>query len=501
MKTNILMFVMLLSVLLSCKKDDTDLTLKADFSADHQEVLAGDKIVFSDLTTGQPSSWSWEFEGGTPAVSDLSGPEVTYSQPGTYAVTLTVKNSANSSVEKKTAFVTVGYRDVVADFTASAATIRQGEEVTFTDNSTGMPTSWEWEFKSGATVITSTLQNPVIKFETPGIYDVTLKVTNPKGTNTVVKAASLNVIDITAVEADFTSDYTATYTGGKITFTDSSVGTATAWNWTFEGAATATSTSQNPEVTYNTAGRFKVRLVASNSAKSSTIEKEGYILVVPGNGISAFYPLNGGINDVGPSKLQSTAEGTIAFTSEDRTGKVGNTGVFNGSGGFVVPDNNAMNFGTGDYTISVWMKTNTTIRGMIWQESGRNGSGDNQTWLRILGTATNLTSFSTEDQTGGSTINLTTAANGAAATTNDNVWHHIVCVRSGAVTAMYIDGVKIREATSSTGTKITSNEGNFKVGMQENTSGYLNKFNGLIDDLVIYKRALNASEITTLKNL
>jgi hypothetical protein len=175
--------------------------------------------------------------------------------------------------------------------------------------------------------------------------------------------------------------------------------------------------------------------------------------------------------------------------------------LFNGSGGFYVADHEAMNFGTGDYTVSVWYKTNTNQRGMLWQESGALGSGDNQTWLRILGSATNLTSFSTEDATGGSTINLTTANSGTTATTNDGVWHHVVCVRSGAVTALYIDGVKIREATSATGAKTTSNSAGFKVGMQEGTAGFSNAFNGQIDDLVIYKRALNQSEISALKDL
>lgn len=273
MKTKIFMFVMLLGTLLSCKKEEVDLSLKANFSADKKEVLAGDKVMFSDLTEGQPSSWSWEFEGGTPATSDLSGPEVTYNQPGTYAVTLTVKNRENNSLEKKTAFISVGYRDVVANFTASATTIRQGEEITFTDNSTGMPNAWQWEFKSGTTVLTSMQQNPVMKFETPGTYDVSLIAGNPKGSHAVVKAAHISVIDVTAVEADFMSDYTATYAGGKIVFTDKSIGTATAWSWTFEGAVTPTSTSQNPEVTYNTPGRFKVKLIASNSVKSSIVEK------------------------------------------------------------------------------------------------------------------------------------------------------------------------------------------------------------------------------------
>lgn len=500
MKLKFLPLIAALLFVLGCEKDQLSKDLTPRFTAAKQQVLAGEAIVFTDQSEGQPSSWSWEFEGGTPAKSELSGPTVTYHQPGTYSVTLEIKNSQTSAVEKKVGYITVDYRDITADFMASGTTIKQNESVTFTDKSLGMPNQWAWEFKSGTTTLTSTAQNPTIEFTVPGVYTVKLIATNPKGSQTVTKTNMITVVDITSVEADFDSDQSATYTGGSIKFNDKSIGTATAWSWTFEGASVTSSNSQHPTVTYPTAGRYKVKLVASNSAKSSTVEKNAYILVVPGASLTAFYPLNGNINDAGPSKLISTPVGTVTFNA-DRNNAAARTGVFNTTGGFVVPDNNAMNFGSGDYSVSVWIKTSLSSSGMVWQESGGKGSGDNQTWVRILGSATNLTSFSTEDAAGGSTINLTAAANGSVATTNDGVWHHIVTTRQGLVTTIYIDGTKVAERTSTNGIKVTSNEGAFKVGMQENTSGYLNRFNGMIDDLIIYKKALSQAEVIALKNL
>lgn len=500
MKLKFLPILAIMLWVMGCKKDDLKEELIPNFSVATPEVLAGESVIFTDLSEGQPSSWSWEFEGGTPATSELSGPTVTYNQPGTYAVTLTIKNSTNSAVEKKTEYIKVSYRDVTADFTVAATSVKQNESVQFTDQSGGMPTQWAWTFKSGSTVLTSTVQNPAMIFPVPGVYTVTLTATNPKNSQTVTKTNLLTVVDITSVEANFDSDQTATYTGGSIQFNDQSIGTATAWSWTFEGASTTTSTSQNPTVTYPSAGRFKVKLVASNSLRNSTVEKLAYILVVPGASLTAFYPLNGSINDAGPSKLPSTAVGNVTFDT-DRTSAAGRTGVFGASGGFVVPDNAAMNFGAGDYSVSVWIKTSLTSSGMVWQESGAKGGGDNQTWVRILGSATNLTSFSTEDSAGGSTINLTNAANGSSARTNDGTWHHLVTTRQGLITTIYIDGVKIAERSSTVGIKVTSNEGAFKVGMQENASGYINRFNGMIDDLIIYKKTLTQAEVTALKNL
>jgi len=58
-----------------------------------------------------------------------------------------------------------------------------GEEVTFTDASTGGPTGWNWDFGDGTG--TSTEQNPVYTFAEAGTYIVTLEVTDGTDTSTV----------------------------------------------------------------------------------------------------------------------------------------------------------------------------------------------------------------------------------------------------------------------------------------------------------------------------
>lgn len=82
----------------------------------------------------------------------------------------------------------------VANFSANKTTANAGiDEVAFTDLSTGPGTSWEWTF-AGGTPATSTLQNPVVSYAAVGTYDVTLKVTNPAGNNTVTKTAFISVV-------------------------------------------------------------------------------------------------------------------------------------------------------------------------------------------------------------------------------------------------------------------------------------------------------------------
>lgn len=79
----------------------------ADFSADATIITAGESVYFTDLSTGVPTSWSWVFEGGTPATSNLTNPSVTYNTPGTYDVTLTVTNGMGSDEITKTNHITV----------------------------------------------------------------------------------------------------------------------------------------------------------------------------------------------------------------------------------------------------------------------------------------------------------------------------------------------------------------------------------------------------------
>ncbi|MCD4730696.1 MAG: PKD domain-containing protein, partial [Bacteroidales bacterium] len=80
----------------------------------------------------------------------------------------------------------------VADFTADTTVVVEGDSVHFTDLSANNPTSWEWEFESG-TPETSNEQNPIIKYEIPGDYDVKLIVNNTYGSDTILKMDYIHV--------------------------------------------------------------------------------------------------------------------------------------------------------------------------------------------------------------------------------------------------------------------------------------------------------------------
>jgi len=68
-------------------------------------------VDFTDLSTGNPTSWSWDFGDG--GASTEENPSHIYTDPGTYTVILTASNSCGSDSETRTGYITVNLPNVV----------------------------------------------------------------------------------------------------------------------------------------------------------------------------------------------------------------------------------------------------------------------------------------------------------------------------------------------------------------------------------------------------
>jgi len=77
----------------------------AAFTANPTSGKAPLTVAFTDLSSGDPTSWSWDF--GDVATSTAQHPIHPYTSPGTYSVSLTVSNTGGSDVETKTNTITV----------------------------------------------------------------------------------------------------------------------------------------------------------------------------------------------------------------------------------------------------------------------------------------------------------------------------------------------------------------------------------------------------------
>lgn len=82
---------------------------------------------------------------------------------------------------------------LTADFSASKTTVRVGDTIDFSDQSSGAPTGWKWNFTGGQPSV-STDQNPSgIRYTTPGTFAVSLKVTNGSTSDSVTKTDYIRV--------------------------------------------------------------------------------------------------------------------------------------------------------------------------------------------------------------------------------------------------------------------------------------------------------------------
>ena len=77
-----------------------------------------------------------------------------------------------------------------ASFAGSPTTGSAPLAVSFSDSSTGGPTSWSWDFGDGGS---STAQNPVHTYAAPGTYTVTLTVSNSAGSDSETRANYITV--------------------------------------------------------------------------------------------------------------------------------------------------------------------------------------------------------------------------------------------------------------------------------------------------------------------
>jgi len=92
-------------------------------------------------------------------------------------------------------------------FAPDQLTICPGDSVQFINHSINESlNSWVWSFPGG-TPNTSTFENPVIHYNTSGIYNVQLSVYNNYGNDTLLKAGMVEVVSTTAIDSAITQGF------------------------------------------------------------------------------------------------------------------------------------------------------------------------------------------------------------------------------------------------------------------------------------------------------
>ncbi|AKA36092.1 PKD domain-containing protein [Flagellimonas lutaonensis] len=260
-------------------------------------------------------SYAWDFkDGGTSTEAD---PVYTFNSSGTYDVELTVTDNDGLT---DTDTVTIQINGANLPPTAVAeATPLTGEsplQVTFTgSNSTddvGI-VSYAWDFIDGGN---STEADPIYTFNTPGIYDVELTVTDGEGlTDTDVVTITVNapnqaptaVAEATPLTGE--SPLQVTFTGSNSSDTD---GTIESYSWNFGDGGS--STEADPVYTFNTAGTYDVELTVTDDGGLTNTDTVTITVSEPNQpptAVAEATPLSG------DAPLQ------VAFTGSNSTDDVG----------------------------------------------------------------------------------------------------------------------------------------------------------------------------------
>lgn len=208
---------------------------------------------------------------------------------------------------------------------------------------------------------------------------------------------------------------------------------------------------------------------------------------IPTDHLIAWYPFNGNANDISGNGNNGTVNGATLTT--DRFGNSNSSYSFNGINSIITINNTLANFGTSDFTIAGWINLSNYISGTSCIFAKRN-----------VGVYSNLIEFQSNSWKIGGEIDESNSSNYSVVYSTSlvslNAWYFGTFVRQGNLIKMYFNSTL--EATTTT--PIIQNINNSAVASIGDWGAGVTYFNGKIDDIRIYNRALTQSEITALYN-
>jgi PKD repeat protein len=153
--------------------------LTANFNSNVTTGYAPMSVAFTDISTGIPTLWKWNF--GDSTFSTIKNPVHKYNKTGKYTVRLTVTNTAGSNTITNPNYIVINVmKPPLASFAMSKSSGKIPLTVYFTDKSTGTMASVKWDFGDG---VKTTIKNPSHKFTKVGWWKVSLTATNKAGSS------------------------------------------------------------------------------------------------------------------------------------------------------------------------------------------------------------------------------------------------------------------------------------------------------------------------------
>jgi len=217
-------------------------------------------------------------------------------------------------------------------------------------------------------------------------------------------------------------------------------------------------------------------------------EKKDYDLR---EGLVAYYPFNGNANDESVNSNHGTLVGAVFV--QDRKGKDDSALSFDGDGDYV--NCGSSNRGITDtITISLWLKTSDTYSYVLSKynllecEAGYVLSINLDGLLRLMGRDID-----------GSEYDFILISDPPSAI-NDYNWHHVLAVIVPNQWKLYIDGIVVGTATSTTASPYLTNDIELTIASNPDIGTIeVTELAGIIDDVAIYNRVLSEKEMEILR--
>jgi fibronectin type 3 domain-containing protein len=236
-----------------------------------------------------------------------------------------------------------------------------------------------------------------------------------------------------------------------------------------------------------TSGTYYYKVTADDNAGNTSAASNEVTAVVPGGpppGRVGAWGFDEGSGTTTADQSGSNNNGSISNATWSTAGKFGKALSFNGTNGSVsVADSNSLDLTTG-MTIEGWVQPNTVsgFRTLIVKETG----GD-----LVYGLYASSDTNRPQSQV---TVGSVRLLNGTASIPTGS-WTHLAATYDGTTERLYVNGIQVSSLAVS-GTIATSNSP-LKIGGNSIWSEW---FNGLIDEVRVYNRALSAAEIQTDMN-
>lgn len=226
-----------------------------------------DDILEVDFTntTVEGTSYEWDFGDGNTSTEE--SPTHIYAAEGTYEVELTATNDCGTTTISQSITVnSLPTAGLGADTQNGCGPLT----VQFSDESSSNVIAWSWTFEGGNPA-TSTEENPVVEYASPGTYAVQLEVTSAAGTDMILIDDYIEVLAVPTAAIDYD------LVGNVITANNVGTG-ATSFVWSIDGV---NYTEEELVYTFPENGTYLVELSSENQCGTDTESIEITINVYP----------------------------------------------------------------------------------------------------------------------------------------------------------------------------------------------------------------------------